>query len=41
MTAATEKPDAWFVDFQDVWLSYNEDLLKEPMVLMEQTALTV
>ena len=36
-----ETPEPWFVDFQDVWLAYNEQLLKENHFAVEAIDLKV
>ena len=36
-----ETPEQWFVDFQDVWLAYNEDLLKQNHFAVEAIDLKV
>ena len=41
MTPAHEKPDAWFVDFQDVWLAYNDELLQQNHFAVEAIDLKV
>ena len=37
----SEAPSPWFVDFQDVWLAYNEDLLKQNHFAVEAIDLKV
>jgi NitT/TauT family transport system ATP-binding protein len=41
MTVAHEKPGPWFVDFQDVWLAYNHELLQQNHFAVEAIDLKV
>ena len=41
MTNASPNPTPWFVDFQDVWLAYNEELLQQNHFAVEAIDLKV
>jgi NitT/TauT family transport system ATP-binding protein len=41
MTETLQNPIPWFVDFQDVWLAYNEQLLQENHFAVEAIDLKV
>ena len=41
MAPEHKAPEAWFVDFQDVWLAYNAELLKQNHFAVEAIDLKV